>query len=72
MEQSPIPQLSILLKLFFRNYLVFFRNYSSETILQKLCRALQKLFRDLQTLFLHASESIIQIYSGLPHCIELG
>ena len=32
-EQSPIPQLSILLKLFFRNYLVLFRNYSSETIL---------------------------------------
>ena len=50
-EQSPIPQLSILLKLFFRDYLVLFRNYSSETILQKLFGGLQKLFRDLQKLF---------------------
>ena len=46
-EQSPIPQLSILLKLFFRNYLVLFRNYSSETILQKLFWDLQELFCDL-------------------------
>ena len=50
-ERSPIPQLSILLK-------PFFRNYSSETIcqklfweLQELCCDLQKLFRDLQKLF---------------------
>ena len=51
-EQSPIPQLSILVcvKLLFRNYLVLFRNYSSDTILRKLLRALQKLFCDLQTL----------------------
>ena len=39
------------LKFFFRNYLVLFRNYSSETILQKRCCDLQKLFHDLQKLF---------------------
>ena len=49
-EQSPIPQLWILLKLFF-NYLVLFGNYSSEIILQKLFRDFQRLFRDLQKLY---------------------
>ena len=47
-EQSPILQLSILLKLVFRNYLVHFRNYSSETIHQKLLFA---IFRNYFAIF---------------------
>ena len=41
----------MLLKLLFRSYLVLFRNYSSETILQKLFWDLQELFCDLEKLF---------------------
>ena len=53
-EQSPIPQLSILLKLFFRNFLVLFRNYSSERFFRNyfaLFRNYFALFRNYFTIF---------------------